>query len=83
VNAHVLIFECPNCGRPIPLIHLDERISYPDNETANDQAPILCLGNDCHWSGHCLAAAAKQRWDVGWPHLKHSGSYSDRSVSAQ
>ena len=83
MNAHVLIFECPNCGRPIPLIRLDERISYPDNETATEYSPVLCLGDDCHWSGDCLAVTAEQRWDIDWPHLKHLGSYSDHSAPVQ
>jgi hypothetical protein len=70
LNAHVMLFECPNCGRPIPLVRLDRASSYPNAETMTDATRVQCLSEDCQWSDKILVVSHKHRWTVGWPHLK-------------
>jgi len=50
MNAHILVFECPNCGRPMPFIRLDERIRYPNIEQEVERVELGCFGADCGWS---------------------------------
>ena len=51
MNAHLLVFECPNCGRPMPFIRLDEGIRYPNLEQEVERVDLACLGADCGWKG--------------------------------
>jgi predicted RNA-binding Zn-ribbon protein involved in translation (DUF1610 family) len=44
MNAHILVFECPNCGRPMPFIRLDEGIRYPNLEQEVERVDLACLG---------------------------------------
>jgi hypothetical protein len=72
MNAHLLVFECPNCGRPMPFIRLDEGIRYPNLERDVERVDLACLGADCGW-------AACQSRTVEWPHLKPAGSYENQT----
>jgi hypothetical protein len=44
MNAHILIFECPNCGRPMPFIRLDEGVRYPSLEQEVERVDLGCFG---------------------------------------
>jgi hypothetical protein len=80
MNAHLLVFECPNCGRPMPIIRLDEGIRYPNLEQEVERVSILRV-----WG---LTADGKaplrleQRGRVEqfeWPHQKPAGSYENQT----
>ena len=78
MNAHILVFECPNCGRPMPFVRLDEGVSYPSLEQEVERVGLGCLGDDCGWSGTFATGAARQSRTVEWPHLKPTGSYETK-----
>ena len=78
MNAHILVFECPNCGRPMPFIRLDEGVSYPSLEQEVERVELGCLGADCGWSGTFATGAARQCTTTEWPHLKSAGSYENQ-----
>ncbi len=78
MNAHLLVFECPNCGRPMPFIRLDEGIRYPNLEQEVERVDLACLGADCGWKGTFATGAARQSKTVEWPHLKPAGSYENQ-----
>jgi hypothetical protein len=78
MNAHILVFECPNCGRPMPFIRLAEGIRYPNLEQEVERVALGCLGADCGWSGTFATGAARQSRTVKWPHLKPAGSYENQ-----
>jgi hypothetical protein len=75
MNAHILVFECPNCGRPMPIVRLDEGVSYPNLEQEVERVDLGCFEADCGWTGTFATGAARQRRTVEWPHLKPVGSY--------
>jgi len=82
MNAHLLVFECPNCGRPMPFIRLDEGIRYPNLEQEVERVDLACLGADCGWSGTFATGAARQCTTTKWPHLKSAGSYENQQSPA-
>ena len=82
MNAHILVFECPNCGRPMPFIRLDQGIRYPNLEQEVERVDLGCLGDDCGWSGTFATGAARQSRTVEWPHLKPAGSYENQKSHA-
>jgi hypothetical protein len=75
VNAHVLIFECPKCGRPMPLIRLDQSTEFPDKSTAIESLNVACAGWECRWSGTMVAALCKHHWTVSWSHAHSPAPY--------
>ena len=77
MNAHILVFECPNCGRPMPFIRLDEGVRYPNLEQEVERVDLGCFGADCEWRGTFATGAARQSMTVEWPHLKAAGSYQN------
>ena len=78
MNAHILVFECPNCGRPMSFIRLDEGIRYPSLEQEVERVDLGCFGADCGWKGTFATGAARQSRTVEWPHLKSAGSYENQ-----
>jgi len=83
MNAHILIFKCPTCGRPLPFVRLDGAKVYPSTETASldpNTVTLECLG--CQWTGKLLVFAYEKSWTIDWPHLKDSnGRKTDTSPS--
>jgi hypothetical protein len=75
MNAHVLVFECPNCGRPMPFIRLGQEAKYPNLEQEVERVELACFGIDCGWTGTFATGAARHTRTVEWPHLKSEGSY--------
>jgi hypothetical protein len=75
MKAHVLIFKCQNCGRPMPLIRLDAAAAFPDQGTMTETAVIECLGPDCKWAGEVLVVNSEANWTIDWPHLKGWDNY--------
>jgi hypothetical protein len=78
LNAHILVFECPNCGRPMPFIRLDEGIRYPSLEQEVERVDLGRFGADCGWKGTFATGAARQSRTVEWPHRKSAGSYENQ-----
>ena len=58
MNAHILVFECPNCGRPMPFIRLDEGVSYPNLEQEVERVA------DCGWKDGKARLRPEQRGRV-------------------
>ena len=79
MNVHLLVFECPNCGRPMPFIRLDEGIRYPNLEQEVERVDLACLGADCGWKDTFATGAARQSRTVEWPHQKPAGSYENQT----
>lgn len=75
MNAHILVFECPNCGRPMPFIRLGEEAKYPNLEQEVERVDLACFGGDCGWTGTFATGAARHSRTVEWPHLKSAASY--------
>jgi hypothetical protein len=75
MNAHILVFECPNCGRPMPFVRLDEGVSYPNLEQEVERVDLGCFGAECGSKGTFATGAARESRTVEWPHLKPAGSY--------
>jgi hypothetical protein len=73
MNAHILVFKCPNCGRPILHVRLDEANTYPDSYTDTDTTPVQCLGADCEWTSRVLVSTYEKKWTIDWPYLKRVG----------
>jgi hypothetical protein len=80
MNAHIIVFECPNCGRPMPFIRLDEGVRYPNLEPEMERLDLGGLGADCGWSGRFATRAAQQCTTTEWPHLKSAGSYENQKL---
>jgi hypothetical protein len=78
MNAHILIFECPNCGRPMPFVRLDEEDRYPTLKQEVERVDLGCFGDDCGWRGTFATGAARQRKTIEWPHLKSAGCYENQ-----
>jgi hypothetical protein len=61
-GVQVALFQCPQCGRPIPWwavgLSVDEIKSKP--------CPLKCAGEDCNWSGSLPGDVAKQIWWAPW-----------------
>jgi hypothetical protein len=81
MNAHILVFECPNCGRPMPFIRLDEAVRYPNLEQEVERVDPGCLGADCGWSGTFAIGAARKCTTVEWRHLKSAGSFENQKTA--
>jgi hypothetical protein len=81
MNAHMLVFECPNCGRPMPFVRLDEGDTYPTLEQEVERVDLGCFGSDCGWRGTFATGAARQRKTIEWPHLKSAASYENQTSS--
>ena len=47
MNAHILIFWCPNCGQPMPFIRLDEGVKYPNLEQEVESVDLGCFESKC------------------------------------
>jgi len=60
--VHVLLFECPKSGDPIPA-HLVARDS---NMESVDGSPFE-LRCDCSWTGQQLGIRARRHWVELWP----------------
>ena len=75
MNAHILILECPICGRPMPFVRLDEGARYPNLEQEVERVDLGCFGADCGWRGAFATGAVRQSKTVEWPHLKSASSY--------
>ena len=82
MNAHILVVECPNCGRPMPFIRMDQGIRYPNLEQEVERVDLGCLGTDYGWSGTFATGAARQSRTVEWPHLKPADSYDHQKSLA-
>jgi hypothetical protein len=78
--VHVLLFECPNCGRPMQYLSIDQAPIWPDADSNTKPLDVECFGDDCHWRGTCIAVTKKRGWSVPWPHLKPSSAYTKRTT---
>jgi len=62
VFVHVLLFECPKCGKPVSTHHTssDSNLELVDG-SAHD---LTC---QCGWSGSQLGLRARRHWTESWP----------------
>ena len=78
--VHVLLFECPNCGRPMQHLRIDQSPAWPNDPDGNkERLDVECFGDGCHWKGTAVAVTKKHCWSVPWPHLKAASAYSVRT----
>ena len=70
--AHVLLFKCPKCRRPIPLVMstaspLDG--GYSLEEAKGRTWELACLERShCGWAGSQVGAESKEAFTVPWPY---------------
>lgn len=83
MNVHVLLLECPNCGRPIPLTRIDEAVTYPAENQQMESWAVQCSGVDCCWRGAIVAALSKYQLTEYWPYVKSVGTYTKRTYPNQ
>lgn len=60
--VHVLLFECPKSGDPIPA-HLVARDSNMESIDASN-FDLRCA---CNWTGQQLGIRARRHWVEPWP----------------
>jgi hypothetical protein len=59
--AHVLLFACPRCDRPIASV----RLSAAKDLKATDAVEFM-LRCQCGWTGHIVGARAGKHWVEPW-----------------
>lgn len=64
MNAHIMLFKCRKCHRPIAIVRLEDRKGYRDQYTDQERIPVRCAG--CQWEGEFLALAADWCFDKEW-----------------
>lgn len=60
--VHVLLFECPRCGCPVPSAITSDTVNLEPVD-----AHLVSVGcSNCHWSGQDLGLNAKHHLVVDW-----------------
>jgi hypothetical protein len=72
--VHVLLFECPQCGCPVPCAITSDK-SNPEEVDARG----VSLKCNCRWSGTALGVSAKRRLVVDWQFSTNNLGLTDPS----
>jgi hypothetical protein len=59
--VHVLLFECPNCARPMSTHKLNEHQSLEEADAS--AFPMNC---QCGWAGELIGLRAQRHWVEPW-----------------
>ena len=59
--VHLLLFQCPRCGQPIPLAVTSDTRSL---ETVDARSAITKC--ECGWIRNMVGASAKRHWVEPW-----------------
>lgn len=60
--VHVLLFECPQCGCPVPSAITSEKRNLEELDARH--VGLEC--RNCHWSGRSLGLNARHHLVVDW-----------------
>jgi uncharacterized protein YbaR (Trm112 family) len=66
--AHILVFACPDCNRPLAISHLSEE----RNLESIDAQKLKIICPDCKSATNVLAATAKRHMVQRWNSLSSS-----------
>lgn len=67
--AHALLFECPRCARPVPLLLLLPEL-WPDSELDVRTFTLRCPDPTCGWRGDIRGSSTVKRDLIQWPHRR-------------
>lgn len=70
--AHDLLFECPRCSRPVPLLLLLPEM-WPDSELDLRTFTLRCPDPLCGWKGDLRGTRTVKRTLVQWPQRRPPG----------
>lgn len=55
--VHVLLFECPKCGKP-----LSSAVATSERNLENTDGHLFTLRCECGWAGSQMGLSAKKHW---------------------
>jgi len=59
---HVLLFECLNCNRAIPVLRISDSTAFTAEEKAEFRTDLKCLSKECGWTQKDVSALAAKHF---------------------